>query len=162
MLIPSSVMAWFRICSILRDGLCDLRGDKSFSFWERPPSQALVFPKVYVWDRFCKGFRKRLSPFFARLSRCFIVLVRQSLWGEGCNIVRKRLSSSLQSCSEDFGNMYFVLPKVFWLRLLFLVDSPLSCLVCALICSRRFLGFDSCFELTAPWLFLVYRIHFNL
>jgi len=47
----------------------------------------------------------------------------------------------LQSCSKDFGSLYFVLAEGF-----------LACLLCTLIFSRRFLGFDSCFESTAPWL----------
>ena len=60
---------------------------------------------------------------------CKVFFWWDEVFGEGCNIVQKRLPPPLQSCSEDFDNMYFVLPKVYWLRLLFHVDSPLAFLV---------------------------------
>ena len=127
--VPSFEMALVYMCSILHGGSCfrtvpsfvmafvDLRRDKSFLFQKRLPSPKLLF------------------------LRGFIVLKWRSLWEEGCNIVRKRLPPPLQSCSKDFGSLYFFLAEVF-----------LACLLCTLIFSRRFLGFDSCFESTAPWL----------
>ena len=67
----------------------DLRRDKSFLFQKRLPPPKLLF------------------------LRGFIVLVWRSLWEEGCNILRKRLPPPLQSCSKDFGSLYFVLAEVF-------------------------------------------------
>ena len=136
---------WFdAACPILRDGLIMLwssfemensASDPSFEmalldFWL---TSFLGEREFYLW--------KHLPPPKLLFLWGFIVLMWRSLWEEGCNIVRKRLPPPLQSCSKDFGSLYFVLAEGF-----------LACLLCTLIFSRRFLGFDSCFESTAPWL----------
>ena len=114
--ISSFAMAWFRMCSILRDGLT-----------------SIVFHPLWWFDYGC-------VPSFMMVCLIFgfffaSPLPRQVFWEEDCNIVRKRLPPPLQSCSQNLGKMYFVL------------------LVISLIFNRRFLGFDSCLESKAPWLF---------
>ena len=121
--------------SILQGGFADLRRDKSFLFQKRLPLPSSCFSGGWIFLKASRSFLCKVVPGF----HCFDVT--KSLGGR-LQYCAEAPPPPLQSCSKYFGSLLFVLAEGF-----------LACLLCTLIFSRRFLGFDSCFESIAPWLF---------